>query len=133
MNQPLGVIQLQPLKKKIERKKKKKEGGKETKTNRALQKTRRQGAYAEVSARILGRRTEHHVQELNENSFLAQSMCVSVLSSSLLFAVEFIIICSTVVSGGQHGAVLGARQTPHAARPLEAECGAGELAPKHPF
>lgn len=73
------------------------------------------------------------MQELNENSFLAQSMCVSVLSSSLLFAVEFIIICSTVVSGGQHGAVLGARQTPHATRPLEAECGAGEPAPKHPF
>lgn len=65
------------------------------------------------------------MQELNENSFLARSTRVSVLSSSLLFAVEFIIICSTVVSRGQHGAVLGARQTPNATRLPEAERGAG--------
>lgn len=104
MNQPLGVIQLQPVKNK--------KGGRKTKNQQSSAEKPWLGAHAAAPARSPWQKH----RELIENSLLARSACVAVLNSSLLFALEFIIICFTVTSGGWSGPALGAKQTERAGR-----------------
>jgi len=113
VNQPLGVIQLQPVKKQ--------EGEEGNQNQQRSAEKPSMGAHAAAPARSPWQKH----QELIENSFLAPSVCVGVLNSSLLFAPEFIIICFTVTSGGQSRTTLGAKQTQKAAKLPVAERGAG--------